>query len=65
MTIIITSCVCFVADDDKDRDSDDELIDLGSASCKLPLEDSTAAQRDAHSPCVPLRDAVRFPFVLK
>ena len=64
MTIIITSCVCFVADDDRDCDSDDELIDLGSASGKPPLEDSTAAQRDAQSPGVPLQDAVRFPFVL-
>ena len=49
------------ADDDNENDSDDELIDLGSASGKPPLEDSTTAQRDTHSPGVPLQDAVRLP----
>ena len=55
------SRVISVADDDSDCDSDDELIDLGSASCKPPLEDSTAAHSDAQRPGVPLQDAVRLP----
>ena len=51
------------ADDDNENDSDDELIDLGSASGKPPLEDSTAVHSDAQCTSVPPQDAVRLLFV--